>query len=273
MGYADKVISVAEDPGNFSLYIYGPPGVGKTVFALDGSDRPLLLDVERGRRSLLNHPNLVNIPVLSTPTFKDVEDVLWAVIDGDKFFDDKKTLVIDTVSELQSRELREQVRMAHKANPNRHPDLPSQAEYNINNIRLKKLVLAFRENTDKNLILLSHVKEERDDEGNTVLIRPNTSPTLTAQLVGLMDGVFYMTADSKRDGATTRKLRVIPTRQNMAKNRFGFQSPELENPHFSMIVKADETQRATAAKLKKEESPVQMETDGDAKKETSVLNL
>lgn len=288
MGWADKVTTVAENLPPFAIYIYGEPGSGKTIFSL-GAPKPLLLDVERGRRSLLNHPEYHQVPILR-PEIGDnpynfVVSVVLGIVNKDPFFDEIETIIIDTFSYLQRRELRAQVKAAHQANSNRHADLASQNEFNINNSRLGELILSILERTDKNLILVAHVKEEKDNNGATVLIRPDTSPGLIGSVAPLMDGIFYLSSNTSASGETERTLRILPSRKIKGKNRFGTLPPELKNPSFQTILDADKQQRKIALDLmqQKEQAVPTPEASGDspseelqeneAKQTTSILKL
>lgn len=241
MGFADKVTNALEDPGPFKLYLYGDAGCGKTVFAATAPN-PLILDCERSRRSLLNHPELAHIPIKKVITFEDAQEVIFAARAKDKFFDDIDTIVVDTIDRLQRTQLNEELRDAVAKNSNRHPHLPSENEYNINNRIMEKLVLGLLD-LDKNVIFVGHTKEEKDDNGNTVLIRPGTSPAFTKTLIDLVDGVFYMTASTDSKGVTTRKVRFLPSRQLVGKNRLGTLPVEVQDPSFEIIVDAANKQR------------------------------
>lgn len=247
MGFADKVSSPLEDPGPLKIFIYGEPGCGKTVFACQAPNC-LLLDAENGRRSLLNHPELYNIPVVKVNSFDEAEAVINAIAAKDPYFDNIDTIIVDTITRLQSKQLVEELKKAVTKDKSRHPYLPSQAEFNINNRILERFVLALIERTDKNIIILGHVKEEKDkDKDNeVVLIRPNTSPGLVAPLMGLMDAVFYMSSDTDSKGETTRKLRTLPSRKTKGKNRLAELPVEMINPTFKQILDAADKQREIA---------------------------
>lgn len=245
--FSDKVTSAMEDPGPLKLFLYGEPGSGKTVFCC-GAPRPLLVDCENGRRSLLNHPELAGVPVVKANTYKEAEAVIAAASAGDSFFDDIDTIIIDTITRLQQKQLVEELKAAVEKNSSRHPFLPSQNEYNINNRMMERFVLSLIERTNKNIIIVGHVKEDKDDEGQTVLTRPNTSPGVVGTLTSLMDGVFYMSSNTLSTGETTRKLRVLPSAKLKAKNRLGSLPVELINPTFKQVLDAAESQRDIARK-------------------------
>lgn len=236
----DKVKTVAENPGPWMIWLYGDYGVGKTVLACQ-FDNVLLLDTEGSRTSLLNHPELVNTPFISVETWTEFKKLSDEILLGKGTALEKTdTLIIDTVSTLQMKELNGQMReLAMKPGTSRHPDLPSQNEYNINNTRIRKAVLDLKERSGKNLILISHIKEEQDDQGTTIVIRPGNSPSLSSTIASLCDGIFYLSSKTDSKGETTRTLKCMPTPRIRAKNRFASTlEREITNPSGKDILAA-----------------------------------
>jgi hypothetical protein len=89
--------------------------------------------------------------------------------------------------------------------------------------------------TKYNIIYIAHVREEKDDDGQTVLIRPGISPANVQAFGSLCDGVFYMEANTNTQGQTTRWLYTQPTRRLVIKSRFGNIPPKIENPTWDAI--------------------------------------
>lgn len=246
MGILDSTITVAQDPGPWSILIYGDWGSGKTVLACQ-ANKPLLLDCEKGRKSLLNHPELVGIPIKPIRSLNEAKQMALN-IKNDKD-ENIKTVIVDTVTTLQFKDLSA---IMNKLPDGRDPDLPSMAEFNRDNRRVARFIqelLDACESTGRNVVILAHIKEEKDDEGNITLIRPGTSPALTQALAPMVDCVFYLShvADSK--GEIKRELHTVATRKIKGKNRFGSLPTKIENPHFSVIEKAAETQKQYALQL------------------------
>lgn len=216
---ADEVTTAYDDPGSWSIWIYGEFGSGKTVLGAGFPDN-LIIDTEKSRRSLLNHPELATVPLIPAVTFDKFKKIADGIIlNQDEIFTSRKTVTIDTWSSLQMKELNDQMREVGKK-AGRNPDLPSEAEFNINNTRLRKILVDLIDRTDKNLVILSHIKEEKDDDGNTVLIRPGNSPSLSSTVAGLVDGIFYLSSKTDSKGVTTRTLKCMPSPKIRAKNRF-----------------------------------------------------
>jgi hypothetical protein len=137
-------------------------------------------------------------------------------------------------------ELNEQMK---KIPTGRHPDLPSQNEYNINNTRLRKALLDLKERSGKNIILISHIKEEQDDQGTTILIRPGNSPSLSSTIATLCSGILYLSSKTDSKGETTRTLKCMPSSRIRAKNRFSSTlEREITNPTAGDVQKAIQEQ-------------------------------
>lgn len=257
-----ELVTPAEDPGNWSFWLYGDWGTGKTVLAA-GMPDVIVIDTEKSRRSLLNHTELLGVPifpVLNFDEFKAVVDKIILANDSTK--DDlqilkiqaAKTIVIDTWSTLQMKELNSQMKKLIIDKPHRDPDLPSEAEFNINNTRLRKALIDLLERSGKNIIIISHVKEEKDEKGQTIVIRPGNSPSITQTIASLVDGVFYLTSRTNGKGETTRKLQCMPSNTIRAKNRFSrVIAREIENPKATDIMQAIEEQQQVALDLLNEQ--------------------
>lgn len=246
--FADKVTTAIDDPGPLKIGIYGEPGCGKTVLSCQ-APRPLLLDCEKGRRSLLNHKELWGTKLVKINTFEQLAAVPTAMMAKDPFFDEVDSISLDTITRAQRLDLINMVKEAHKANSNRHPYLPSEAEFNISNRKMERLILSFIEAADiadKTLIITCHVKEDKDDNGQTVIIRPDTSPGLVGSMVALLDAVFYMSATTDSKGVTVRKLRTVASSKLKGKNRLGDLPTEIIDPTFQQILDAANKQRELA---------------------------
>jgi len=240
----DEVQTVVKNPGPWMNWIYGDYGAGKTVLACQFPN-VLLLDTEGSRRSLLNHPELVNTKFIAIEGWDKFKKIGEAIILGQgEVYASTETIVVDTVSTLQMKELNEQMK---KLSGGRHADLPSQAEFNINNTRIRKLLLELKERSQKNIILISHIKEEQDEQGSTLVIRPSNSPSLSATIASLCDGIFYLSSKTDSKGETTRTLRCMPSAKIRAKNRFAATlEREIVNPSGKDIIAAINEQQQLA---------------------------
>ncbi len=97
-------------------------------------------------------------------------------------------------------------------------------------------MMAYRD-LDRNLILVSHEKEDKDEADGIIKISPAVTPKLGQTLMGLMDVVGHLTLQTDKDGNQTRFLQVSPSRRVAAKTRIGGLATNIMNPTMSMFIK------------------------------------
>lgn len=233
--FRDRISSVSEKPPHLKILVYGDPGVGKTVFAA-GAPAPLFIDAEHGTRSLLNHPEFKNVLVLPLRSWEDLENLFLEIRAGE--FDDIETIVIDSISELQKRQMDELLKAAAAKDRNRNPYLPFQQDYKENTEILRRLVVSFRD-LEKNLIITAHSQEATDEGTGTIYQRPAVTPKLASTLEGIMDVLGYLSLEIDKDGNQKRSLQVMPSRRIKAKCRIGGLPPIIENPTFNDLLSAN----------------------------------
>lgn len=240
---ADEITNAYDDPGNWLIWIYGYWGCGKTVLGAQFPNN-LIIDTEGSRQSLLNHPELATVPLLVCNTFTRFKSIVDEIIlNKDERIQSRDTITIDTLSTLQMRDLNEQMKTVG-VKPGRHPDLPSEGEFNINNTRVRKVLLDLLDRSGKNIVILSHIKEEKDDGGNTLVVRPGNSPSLSGSVANLCSGIFYMTSRTDSKGETIRKLKCMGTPSIWAKNRFSATlEKEIDEPTAKDVMRAIDEQR------------------------------
>ena len=245
---SDEIQSVVDNPGPWMIWIYGDMGAGKTVLAA-GFPNLLMLDTEGSRRSLLNHAELVNtqfLPIETYPKFRKAVDEI--ILNNSEQMKSREIISVDTVSTLQQKDLNEQMKAISQR------EMPSQNEYNINNTRIRRSILELKERSDKNIVLVSHIKEVQDDMGTTILIRPGNSPSLSDSIASLCDGIFYLSSKTDSKGETTRTLKCMPGPKIRAKNRFAATlEKDIANPTAKDILKAIDEQQQLARQYSEQE--------------------
>lgn len=237
---ADEVLSklmarispVAAAPKRRKVLVYGEPGTGKTVFAAT-APTPLVIDVERGTTSLLNHEDLSSTAVMEFRSVAQLELLIQKL--GEGALPQYETIVIDSFSELQKRDLDDILAAASKTDASRNKFLPTGPDYNINTEHMRRIASSLRD-LDRNVIVTCHVKEEKDDSTGRLLVRPNLTPKLAGTMAGIFDVVGYMSMNGTGDDAK-RTLQVHPTNKVTAKTRIGGLSPVVENPTFTTLFK------------------------------------
>lgn len=236
--FADRIQTVSEKPPYLKLLVYGEPGVGKTVFAA-GSPNPLFIDAEHGTLSLLNHPELKNVLVLPLHDWAEIEKLFWELQAG--AFPEVETIVIDSISELQKRQMDDLLREAAKQDLKRNPYLPFQQDYKINTEVLRRLVVSLRD-LDRNLIVTAHATEQQDESDGRIYLRPAVTPKLSSTLTGIMDVVGYLSLDIDKEGNQTRRLQTMPSKRVIAKSRLNL-PPVIENPTFADLLTAESAEQ------------------------------
>jgi phage nucleotide-binding protein len=212
----EKLLSRITQPevvsNNLKVMIYGEPGTGKTTFAGSaGAVGPtLIIDVERGSRTLVGQPN---VDVMEYVSIEQVEATIRYLRDDDSAFAKYDTIVFDSLSEMQRRLIDAQLTAASKS-----VGMPVYKAdwdiYNINTQRLRSLMSAFRD-IPKNLIVTSQARLDKEEATGIMSWRPDLTPKLAATVAGLFDVVGYLRIDSKGQ----RVLQVQPSKTVLAKTR------------------------------------------------------
>lgn len=235
----DQLMARITPVGNKSKYlkilVYGMPGTGKTVFTATAPN-PLIVDVEKGSHSINNHPELRHVQALEFKSIFQVEQLINFLGAKEPALDAYETIVIDSYSELQKRDLDEIVRVEAAKDAARNKYLPIGADYNVNTEHMRQIASALRD-LDRHIIVTCHVKEEKDDTTGRLLVRPNLTPKLAGTLAGIFDVVGYMSTTTQGEN-TIRTLQVHPTVNVTAKTRIGNLPAVIENPTFSDIYTA-----------------------------------
>jgi phage nucleotide-binding protein len=203
-----------------SAIIFGVPGVGKTVFCASAADSPhgkkvLFIDVEGGTRSISDRKD---VDVFRPSEIGEVKEVWDFLNDGEHEY---KTIVIDTLNELQKVGLRDILRTA------KDPEWPGLQDWGKSTEQMTRLVRAFRDLGQEqgiNILFTAHANEQKDEVTGAVLIRPNLTPKATEAVCGIVDMVGYMRMT--REGK--RELLLRPTNTIVAKYRQPLTGPQLE---------------------------------------------
>lgn len=245
----NRIHPVEEDSGPFKGLIYGPKGVGKTVFCCRARNC-ILIAAEPGQKSLNNHPDLRRTPVLPVKSFNDLDEIAWAKLDGDLdswAWDKFKvgpiiTFIIDTTSELANKTASELLDKAYAADQRRNRFMISQAEYRVRNELFRRLTADYV-NLGVNFIMTAHETESKDEETGRLYLRPDLSDTMANSIGGLVDLQGRLTLDEgEKEGMYVRRLQVHPTRRVDAKTRIGGLPLFIDNPDINDIM--DASQRA-----------------------------
>ena len=234
MAYQPRVIKASDvaDEWGLNMILFGQPGVGKTTLAASAQDSEfgknvLFIDVEGGTRSIADRND---IDVIRPDSMGEVKDIYDWLADGQH---DYRTIVVDTLSELQRVGLGEILQTA------KDPSWPQIQDWGRSTEQMQKLVRAFRllaQREGWNVIFTAHANQQQDAITGANLIRPNLTPGATVATTGIVDVCGYL--KMLPDG--TRQLQLAPTRSVAAKYRqplTGKRLPDaIDNPSMVTIL-------------------------------------
>lgn len=252
MELLNRIAPVGDDPGPFKAVIYGPKGVGKTVFCCRARNC-ILIAAEPGQRSLMNHPELLKVPVLPIKSFNDMDEIAWAKREGDldTWVAQKygvgpiETFIIDTASELAVKTASELLDKAWMKDQTRNRFMVSQAEYRVRNELFRRLTADYVD-LGVNFILTAHETEVKDETDGRLYLRPDFSDTMATSIGGLVDLQGRLSLEQgDKEGEYVRVLQVHPTRRVDAKTRIGGLPLMIRNPSIQEIMDASQKAAVT----------------------------
>lgn len=216
----------------FKLFLYGWPGAGKTTLSAL-SPRPLIIEFDDGGHVVLRNlpPGLrAGVQWYATTEWTKAVAFLRDLVRDKKFLATIDTIVVDTISALQSIERARQIKGVDVLVEEKNPF--HEAIYSANNFRIIKFVEALL-STGKNLILNSHMTEDTVAVNGLQkkLIRPGLSPALTREILAMCDACFFLELSG-----TTRTLRVQSSSDLLTKSRFATgRNPIIRDPDWETL--------------------------------------
>jgi nucleoside-triphosphatase THEP1 len=216
----------------FKLFIYGWPGSGKTTLAAT-SPRPLVIEFDDGGHVVLgNLPPEIRAGVrwYETQSWDKAVRFLRDLVRDKKYLEEIDTIVVDTISSLQSIERARQIAGVDVLVEEKSPF--NEAVYASNNFRIVKFVEVLL-STGKNLILTSQMTEDTITVGalQKKQLRPGLSPALNREIMAMMDCCYFLELNGG-----TRTLRVLGSPDLLIKSRFKTGSqPIIRDPDWSTL--------------------------------------
>jgi phage nucleotide-binding protein len=209
------------------MMVYGEGGVGKTTFSAT-APKPLLLDFENGSKYFGLRG--ISIDAVLIKDWGDIRDqALVDVIKSDKY----ETIIVDPIGEAMEK-LKHSMIASGDTKLVQKDGSPTMAGWGHLKKKLKEFV-NFLRTSGKNVIIVAHLAEEKDEE--RMIKRPKIETKLADDLVNMVDVVGYMTVLRGDDG-DKRAIVVDPSSDKYtAKDRTG-QFGKIIEPDFSKIVKA-----------------------------------
>lgn len=228
-----EVLSVAERLVYINMIIYGDPGAGKTVLA-GSSDlvpdmRPVLfVDVEGGTFSI--RERFPEIEVVRVETWDDMQKIYDALYSGKHEY---KTVVLDSLSEIQKFSMYNIMEFTVAKDPDRDPDIPSMREWGKNIEQIRKLVRAFRD-LPIHTVFTALAKTDKDNKSGAIKTLPSLSGKLAAEVSAFVDIVGYLYT-KVQDDELRRFLLTTATDRYVAKDRSDHLPPTLESPTMTDV--------------------------------------
>lgn len=218
-------ISTPEFTTEWRNYLfYGHSGIGKTILAASSCEVEdmapvLIIDVEGGTSSLTRfHPSVHVIRVKNFVEFNQ----LYADLRGGKH--PYKTVVLDSVTEIQKFGMYAIMKDLLSKDPERDPDLPGIQEWAKNTEQIRRLVRAFRD-LPMHTIITCLAVDQQNDQGQVIRTYPNLSNKLALELPGFFDVVgYYYIREVRQEDGSMRQVRLLLTQSTqrvVAKDRLG----------------------------------------------------
>lgn len=223
---------VAEREPYINMIVFGNPGVGKTL--LCGSSHEieemapvLLIDIEGGSFSL--REKYADIDVVRLHTWEDVQKLYSDLYDDMHGY---KTIIVDSLTEVQKFSMGQIMRQLIQEDPSRDPDIPGMREWGKNIEQIRRFVRAFRD-LPCNTLFTALVREDRNPRTGMVTKLPSLSGKLAAEVAGFVDIVLFMYVKAVDEIPDARLLLAKQTEDTVAKDRSN-KLPMVLGPNPSM---------------------------------------
>ena len=237
IGYYDEVADTRK-----RALVYGPTGVGKTMFASTWP-KPLFIDTDRGGETL-RKLHVPHIPVYyNDRAWEKVKSIIDALAAGTAPFDELEvqTVVIDSATALASMILYESMLYPSRPGQTRRDpvkDKPQYDDYNAVLTRLGDIVLRCKD-LPMHTVFLAGVKLERDEVSGTYIGKPNIVGSYRDTIGHDFDEVYYM----ETEGVGDRVKYMLHTQKHRyydAKSRYGLRG-SVQNPKFEALYAKEES--------------------------------
>jgi len=201
---------------HINMLVYGDSGVGKTVLAASAAavkemSPVLLLDVEGGTFSI--REKYADVDVVRVQTWKDMQAVYDALFNNLTY----KTIILDSLTEIQKFSMYNIMDDLVGREPDRDPDVPGMREWGKNTEQIRKIVRAFRD-LECNAIFTALATSDKDAKTGILKTKPSLSGKLKDEVAGFVDEVVFMYKKIMGDDIK-RLLLTSGTDQQVAKDR------------------------------------------------------
>ena len=237
----ETMVPMDDERPNAKILIYGDSGVGKTVLAASAGNKILWIDSTDGWVSLMNHPELrAKCQRMQYQGLSQIDALCDAIDANREPFVSFDTIVVDELSSIAVMDLDKVLESRSKKQADKDPNVPTQPDFFANTERMRRAVTRLIQ-LPMNIILVSHVREDRDDRTGKTYIRPSFTPKLRTtikQMCHIVGHLTIMEVVNKESDSVDylRKMQVQPSLTIDAKTRIGNLEPIIENPDLGKII-------------------------------------
>jgi hypothetical protein len=228
-----RVAPASEAIEYINLLVYGDSGVGKTLLAGTAWDVPemrpvLVIDVEGGTFTLRERYPMVD--VVRVDSWKDMQTVYDALYNGEG---DYKTVVLDSLSEIQKFSMGQIMTEVRKTDPSRDIEVPGIREWGKNLWQVRAVVRGFRD-LPMNALFTALADHDRDPRTGLEKSRVGLQGRSRGEVPGFVDFVVYMYM-KYHDEQNKRFLLTQQTEKEIAKDRSNKLPRIIEQPTMQLI--------------------------------------
>jgi hypothetical protein len=220
------------------VLLYGAQGTSKTTLSMH-APKPLLVAIEAGQKSLLNHPETRNSMVMEFKSVQQIEDLARLTRIG-KFGQEYETYSLDTFSELEKTVVSERVGSQWMQNPQlRDRYTPEGKDYQSSGEHMRQIAAAFRD-VPKNILF---VCQEVNKDG---IWQPSLPDKVLNKVGEYCDVIARMTADWSDPDNPVFTMQTRRTPGVLAKSRIKLLPTMINDATFDLIHRANMKQVSDA---------------------------
>ncbi len=219
---------ISEQPVQFKMLLYGPPGSGKTTLA-GSAPRPIFLDTEGGLVPLRHRQDLLAARIQSTEDFSAA--YAWLLENQDQY----DTVVVDSLSQLQSVCLDSYMKHVVQTQSSRDINEVELRDWSVNTQQMRRIIRAVR-NLPKHIIFVA-LEDQREDNMGIVRMGPALTPKVAHEAMAAVDTIGRLVVSNNGE----RELLVAPRPLYIAKDRTGLLEQHqglLIQPNLSALMEA-----------------------------------